>query len=172
MFVWQKLFLSTYFTIQLIFATIYGSHCTFWYNSWVPLYYFSEFIHLSTIISVKSFQFQKIRESQTDPYILVQIKPSNNIFFFLDFSKFIMWCARSCRDISRKYLRCGHWWGEWEGPLRALFSKVLKMLNAKCYFLAFLAPRMIKIHLHQICYILKLLALSYSELLSITAHCS
>ena len=55
-FVWQKLFLSTYFTIQLIFATIYGSHYTFWYYSWVPLYYFSELIHLSTIISVKSFR--------------------------------------------------------------------------------------------------------------------
>ena len=29
--VWQKLFLSTYFIIQLIFATIHGSYCTFWY---------------------------------------------------------------------------------------------------------------------------------------------
>ena len=30
-FVWQRLFLPTYFTILLIFVTIYGSHCTFWY---------------------------------------------------------------------------------------------------------------------------------------------
>ena len=28
---WQRLFLPTYFTIQLIFATIYRSHYTFWY---------------------------------------------------------------------------------------------------------------------------------------------
>jgi len=40
-FVWQKLILSTYFIIQLIFATIHRSHCTFWYYSWVSLYYFS-----------------------------------------------------------------------------------------------------------------------------------
>ena len=37
--VWQKLFLPTYFTIQLIFVIIYGPHCTFWYYSWVTLYY-------------------------------------------------------------------------------------------------------------------------------------
>ena len=30
-----------YFTIQLIFAIIYELNCTFWYYSWVPLYYFS-----------------------------------------------------------------------------------------------------------------------------------
>ena len=29
--VWQKLFLPTYFTIQLIFIIIYESHSTFWY---------------------------------------------------------------------------------------------------------------------------------------------
>ena len=34
-------FLSTYFTIQLIFVTIYRSYCNFWYYSWVSLYYFS-----------------------------------------------------------------------------------------------------------------------------------
>ena len=36
-----KIILLTYFTIYLVFATIYGSHCIFWYYSWVPLYYFS-----------------------------------------------------------------------------------------------------------------------------------
>ena len=36
---WWKL--PNYFTIQLIFSTIYGSHCTFWYYSQVLLYYFS-----------------------------------------------------------------------------------------------------------------------------------
>ena len=39
--IWHGLFLPIYFTIQLIFATIHGSHCTFWYYSWVSLYYFS-----------------------------------------------------------------------------------------------------------------------------------
>ena len=34
------LILLTYFIIQLIFATIYESNCTFWYYSWVILYYF------------------------------------------------------------------------------------------------------------------------------------
>ena len=34
-------FLPTYFTIQLIFATIHEPHCTFWYYSWVLLYYFN-----------------------------------------------------------------------------------------------------------------------------------
>ena len=32
---------SVYFTIQFIFATIHRFHYTFWYYSWVPLYYFS-----------------------------------------------------------------------------------------------------------------------------------
>ena len=41
MFVRQKLFLPTYFIIQLIFATISGFHNTFWYYSWVSLYYYS-----------------------------------------------------------------------------------------------------------------------------------
>ena len=30
-----------YFTIQLIFTTIYEFHCTFLYYSWVSLYYFT-----------------------------------------------------------------------------------------------------------------------------------
>ena len=30
-FIWQKLFLSTYFTIQFIFLTIHESYCNFWY---------------------------------------------------------------------------------------------------------------------------------------------
>jgi len=32
-FIWQILFLPTYFTIQFIFYTIHVSHCTFWYYS-------------------------------------------------------------------------------------------------------------------------------------------
>ena len=34
-------FYLTYFTIQLIFGTIYGPHCTFWYYLWAPLDYFN-----------------------------------------------------------------------------------------------------------------------------------
>ena len=30
---------SVFLTIQLIFATIHGSHYTFCYYSWIPLYY-------------------------------------------------------------------------------------------------------------------------------------
>ena len=30
-----------YFIIQLIFVIIHGPHCTFWYYSWVLLYYFN-----------------------------------------------------------------------------------------------------------------------------------
>ena len=47
-----------FFIIQLIFATIYGSYCTFWYYSWASLYYFSYLLTLSIVLSAKSFQFQ------------------------------------------------------------------------------------------------------------------
>ena len=40
-YVWFQIKKSTYFIIQLIFATIHRSHCTFWYYLWVPLYYFN-----------------------------------------------------------------------------------------------------------------------------------
>ena len=46
-----------FFTIQLFFATIHESHCTFCYNSWASLYYFSYLLVLSTVLSAKSFQF-------------------------------------------------------------------------------------------------------------------
>ena len=39
--IWLAYFSPTYFTIQLIFTTIHWSHCTFWYYSWVPQYYFN-----------------------------------------------------------------------------------------------------------------------------------
>ena len=58
-----------------------------------------------------------------------------------------------------------------EGIVRAFLSNVLKMLNA-IFFKAFLAPQIIKTHLHQICKILKILALSYSGILSLTSYCS
>ena len=44
---------SAYFTIQFIFAIIYRSHNIFWYYSWVLLYYFSKFLHLFTVLSIK-----------------------------------------------------------------------------------------------------------------------
>ena len=47
-----------FFTIQLIFSTIHGSHYTFWYYSWPPLFYFNCLLVLSTIFLAKSFQFQ------------------------------------------------------------------------------------------------------------------
>ena len=56
--VWYWLKKPTFFTIQLIFATIHGSHCTFWYYSWVLLYYFSYLLTLFIVLSAKSFQFQ------------------------------------------------------------------------------------------------------------------
>ena len=40
-YVWFQIKKSVYFTIQLIFATIHGSYCTFWYYLWVSLYYFN-----------------------------------------------------------------------------------------------------------------------------------
>ena len=71
--------------------------------------------------------------------------------------------------LNTKYLAFGTPDGD---ALRAFLSKVLKMLNAKCYFLAFLAHQMIKTHLHQICKILKFLALSYSRISFLTPYCS
>ena len=62
-------------------------------------------------------------------------------------------------------------WAHKKGPfgvIRAFSSKVLKMLNAKCYFLTFLTPQIIKIHLYQACQILKILATCYSEVLLLT----
>jgi len=58
--------LPTYFTIQLIyllfmdptafFDTIHGSYCTI-----------SEFLHLSTVFSAKSFQFQQNKQIPNGP---------------------------------------------------------------------------------------------------------
>ena len=64
----------------------------------------------------------------------------NSIWHLTHLMKEDFWCA--------KYQIFGTPDGD---ALRAFLSKVLKMLNAKCYFLAFLAHQMIKTHLHQIC---------------------
>ena len=47
-----------FFTIQFIFATFHRYHCTFWYYSWVLLYYFSYLLDLFIVLLAKSFQFQ------------------------------------------------------------------------------------------------------------------
>ena len=39
--VWLQIKKLVYFIIQLSLATIYEPHCTFWYYSWVQLYYFN-----------------------------------------------------------------------------------------------------------------------------------
>ena len=43
---------------MLIFVIIHRSHCTFWYYSWISLYYFSYILVLFTVFLAKSFQFQ------------------------------------------------------------------------------------------------------------------
>ena len=55
--IWLVYFLLTYFTIQLIFATIHGSHCTISTNIYLYLQYFQQ----------KVFRFSKLSEFQTDP---------------------------------------------------------------------------------------------------------
>ena len=42
------------FTIQFVFAIVYGSYYTFWNYLWVLLYYFSELLGLSTVFLAKS----------------------------------------------------------------------------------------------------------------------
>ena len=76
----QKLFLAAFFTIRLIFPTIYGFYYTFWYYSWVSLYYFSQFLPLFIVLLVKSFQFQQ--NKQIPNKLLV-------IFFFF------FWCRNN-----------------------------------------------------------------------------
>ena len=56
MFVWLVYFLLTYFTIQLIFGTIHGSHGTISTNIYLCLYYFQQNI----------FSFNNISGSQID----------------------------------------------------------------------------------------------------------
>ena len=59
--VWQKLFLSIYFTIQFIFTTIYGSTAFFGtiYKSYYAILINFYLLPLFTVLSTKSFQFQQ-----------------------------------------------------------------------------------------------------------------
>ena len=41
--IWNMLKISAYLQFQLFFAIIHESHYTFWYYSWVPLYYSANF---------------------------------------------------------------------------------------------------------------------------------
>ena len=58
LFLLFSLFLLLFMDLIALFGIIHGSHCTFWYYSWVSLYYFSYFLDLSTVLSIKNFQFQ------------------------------------------------------------------------------------------------------------------
>ena len=51
--IWHWLKKLDFFTIQLILTTIHGSHCIFWYYSWILLYYFSYFLTLSIVLPTK-----------------------------------------------------------------------------------------------------------------------
>ena len=65
--VWDGRNFHFFFIIQLIFATIHESHCTFSYYSSVSLYYFSYLLALFTILSAKSFQFQQNKRISNRP---------------------------------------------------------------------------------------------------------
>ena len=60
--VWIAIKIINYFTIQFIFTIIHGSHCTFWYYSWTPLYYFNYLLLLFTVLLIISFQFQQNKQ--------------------------------------------------------------------------------------------------------------
>jgi len=47
--------------------------CTFWYYSWVPLYYFSLLLPLSTVFLAKSFQFQQNKRISNGHFVLFGI---------------------------------------------------------------------------------------------------
>ena len=55
--VWDELNFSAYLHFQLIFATIQGSYCTFWYYSWVLLYYSAYFLTFFLHFHKKVFSF-------------------------------------------------------------------------------------------------------------------
>ena len=67
--VWLAYFLPTYFTIQLIFSIIHEFHCTFWYYSWISLYYFNQHLPLFTVLSAKNFQFLQNKRISNRPLV-------------------------------------------------------------------------------------------------------
>ena len=84
-YVWQKLKSQLILLFSLFLLLFMGSTGPFWYYSWVSLYYFSYFLHLSTVLSVKSFQFQQNKRISNKPVIQLIVRFSkiyNHIFFF------------------------------------------------------------------------------------------
>ena len=57
MSIWHKLKILTYLQFQLIFSTIHESHYTFWYYSWVTLYYSANFYIYLQYFQQKVFNF-------------------------------------------------------------------------------------------------------------------
>ena len=89
--VWEVIKIKVYQGIQLIFATIYESHYTFWYYLQVLLYYFASFqlLAFSTILLVKSFQFQlnklfpnelELQNSQVDDNTCMNLSNNRHSF--------------------------------------------------------------------------------------------
>ena len=83
----------TYFTIQLIFATIHKLYYTFWYYLWILLYYFCHLLPLFTVLSAKKFQFQQNKQIPNRPLVYVfpflfkSLKKISTIFIFLSILK-------------------------------------------------------------------------------------
>ena len=67
MCVWLQIKRPVYFTIQLIFATIYGSYYTFWYYSWSHYIISANFFLYLQYFQQIVFNFNKISGSQIDP---------------------------------------------------------------------------------------------------------
>ena len=59
--VWVRMKNKNYFTIQLIFTTIYESHYIFWH----PTVLFQQFLLLSTLVII--FQFQQNKQYLNTP---------------------------------------------------------------------------------------------------------
>ena len=84
-YVWQKLKSQFILLFSLFLLLFIGSTGPFWYYSWVSLYYFSYFLHLFTVLSVKSFQFQQNKRISNKPVIQLIVRFSkiyNHIIFF------------------------------------------------------------------------------------------
>ena len=90
--IWHSLKKLVFFTIWLIFASIYRSHCTFWYYIQVPLYYFS-FIYYTFkkkfLISTKYVVLKQTPNTINSLNFLLKINKKslksftlNGVFFF------------------------------------------------------------------------------------------
>ena len=84
-----NLFLLLFMSFTVFFGTIYSPHCTFLYYSWVSLYYFSQLLHLSTVLSVKKFLFQQNKRIPNRPKLtnLLSINDTCNDNVIVQFTK-------------------------------------------------------------------------------------